>query len=205
MKKATTHGIGTSISTWDLYVLIVVLASVAYATFLVTPFTWLALPLASIILFLVQQRKPNSRNRTAFCIGVGIFLAFFDLVFENVGSYSVFWVSSQSVFRVSAAPLEVIVACVFGGAAWAMFSLSVRNDSLKGETKPLLSSFGLIVLDTAFFAIGGTLAEQFLVLAGAMRYSNGWSWPHALISYLTTWLVLNIILETLGKDRLQDS
>ncbi len=111
---------------------------------------------------------------------LGIFLMAFDWVFENMGAHFGYWFSKNSAFFVLAVPIEVMIAALLGGYAYALFLPK------KFDIKYLL----IIAL---LPAIGGPLGEAQLQSIGRMTYGNGWNWPHAVIGYFLTWIFLDLV------------
>ena len=152
---------------------------------------WLILPIVAIIWFLVEywNLEPSKRKKLLIpSFVVGIFLMVFDFIIENLGFVYGFWESMNSHLFVLYVPIEVMLTCVFGAAAWAIFSYANHKNKF------------FIILNTIIWSIGGTAGEWFLNLIGFMSYGNGWlSLPHAFISYIITFLILHSILYKIGK------
>jgi len=167
------------------------------------PFNWWIIPVFSLLLLLLEQRNsPRTNLEIAFI--AGFFLMFFDFAFENVGTLLFgYWGTSASSFSILAVPIEVMLACFFGGAAWALYVMSAHAlFVLKFQNRfngPL--RIYLIVLDLFFFGVGGAAAEWSLIQRGFMYYANGWTSIHALVAYFATWLILHILLETLMRRK----
>ena len=151
---------------------------------------WLILPISAFVWFLfeVLLRRINIKNLGA-AFSMGTFLAAFDFLVENFGAYLGLWVSRNSLFFVLAVPIEIILTCLFGGAAFYL----------------LLSSFKWNVKSVLFnsfvWSMGGMVGELYLNMIGFMRYGNGWtSFPHAFFAYLITWLILHAVFDTMSGN-----
>jgi len=166
------------------------------------PFNWWIIPSVSILLFLFERRK-NTRKNLRIALIIGVFLMSFDFVFENVGTLLFeYWGTSGSSLFVLAVPIEVMLTCFFGGAAWALYVLSVHaslvlrfKDSFDRSLR-----LPLLLLDLAFFGAGGAIAEWCLIQRGFMYYANGWETPHAFVAYFATWSMLHMLLSMLTRQ-----
>jgi len=158
------------------------------------PFSWWIIPSVSFLLFLIEYRN-GCRDNLRIALFIGIFLTVFDFIFENVGTWLGFWGCHASSFLVLAVPLEVMLTCFFGGAAWFMYMLSVNAEAAVKFEKRFSRSIviPLILLDLFFFGIGGSTAEWCLIQRGYMYYSNGWTAFHAFLAYFSVWSILHII------------
>lgn len=151
---------------------------------------WLILPIAAMIWFKFEykQLKPSQRkNMLKISLMLGLFLMVFDFVIENLGAvfptYPGYWVSKNSHFLVLHVPIEVMLTCFFGGAAWTLFVYHKRND------------WKFIIFNSVLWSVGGTAGERFLNEIKLMAYGNGWlSLPHAFLAYLATFFLLHYIL-----------
>ncbi|NIO36726.1 hypothetical protein GTO27_03380, partial [Candidatus Bathyarchaeota archaeon] len=129
------------------------------------PFNWWIIPTFSLLLFLLEQRNsPRTNLKIAFI--VGFFLMSFDFAFENIGTLLFgYWGTSGSSFSILAVPIEVMLTCFLGGAAWALYITSAHAlFVLKFQNRfngPLRTY--LIVLDLFFFGMGGAAAEWSLI------------------------------------------
>jgi len=111
---------------------------------------------------------------------MGLSLTFFDFAVENLGAQFGYWLTLNSNFFLLAVPMEIVLTCLFGGAAFFLF-ISNFNWTLKK-----------ILLSTVLWSMGGTAGELYLTMVGFMRYENGWmSIPHAIVSYVVAWLLLH--------------
>ncbi len=163
------------------------------------PFNWWIIPSVSVILFLFEYRKSTPRNLKAAVL-LGAFLMVFDFVFENVGTLVFgYWGTSGSSFSILAVPIEVMLTCFFGGAAWALYVLSAHTAFIarypNHSSQPL--RYALILLNLLFFGVGGATAEWCLIERGVMYYAEGWAFPHAFIAYFATWTMLHVLLNKL--------
>jgi hypothetical protein len=197
-KTVAIGGVLREVFVWDFYLLIVCIVSIAYMVFLFVPFFWWALPAGTVVLFFSQLRELPSRRCIAVFVEMGAFLAFFDFAVESIGSALGLWYSSGSTLMLYGVPLEVTVACFFGGTAWALFTTSTRKSGGKQFMRKNRRHAMLILFDVLFFGIGGSLAEQFLILSGLMHYASVWTGFCAALSYMATWLTLNLVVESIG-------
>ncbi len=168
------------------------------------PFNWWVIPMVSVLLFLAELRKsPRSNVRTALI--VGLFLMSFDFAFENTGTLIFgLWGTMGSSLFVLAVPIEVMLTCFFGGAAWALYVMAVHTmlqEKLKNHFSGRLASY-FILLDVLFFGVGGASAEWCLIQRKVMYYDRGWTSLHAFVSYFGMWALLHILLHVLTRRRL---
>ena len=168
----------------------------------VIPFNWWIVPLVSGLLFLAEQRR-STRSNVKIALIVGLFLMIFDFAFENIGTL-VFglWGTSGSSLFIIAVPIEVMITCFLGGAAWALYIMSAHAMLLS----KLKSRFGYILryfvgLDILFFGMGGATAEWCLIQRSAMYYAKGWTSIHAFVAYSATWLLLHVVLRALTRRK----
>jgi hypothetical protein len=155
----------------------------AGAIFFFSP-NWLILPISAFVwlLFEIWQTSKEKvlKRKLILAFIMGLFLAFFDFVVENLGAQSGYWVSLNSNFFLLAVPLEIFLTCLFGGAALFLL-ISNFNWTLKK-----------ILLSTIIWSIGGMAGELYLNMIGLMRYGKGWmSIPHAIVSYAAVWMLLH--------------
>ena len=167
------------------------------------PFNWWVIPIVSGLLFLAELRR-SPRSNVKIALIVGLFLMTFDFAFENTGTL-VFglWGTMGSSLFVLAVPIEVMLTCFFGGAAWALYIMSVYTmlqARFKDRFNGRLDSY-FILLDVLFFGIGGATAEWCLIQRGVMYYARGWTSVHAFVSYFGMWGLLHILLHTLTRKK----
>lgn len=140
---------------------------------------WLILPAMGIIWFSFEYFATKAKI-VKLALALGIFLFVFDFIVENVGAIYGFWVSKSSYLFVLAVPIEIILTCIFGGAAWFMLISSMKLNKK------------IIALSIIVWAIGGTLGERYLNTVNLMQYGNGWFYlPYTFVSYLVTFLILH--------------
>jgi len=167
------------------------------------PFNWWVISIVSVLLFLLEQRK-STRSNLEIALIVGFFLFSFDFAFENVGTLLFgYWGTSGSSLSILAVPIEVMLTCFFGGAAWALYVMSAHALfvlKFQGHFNGSLRLY-LILLDLFFFGIGGAAAEWCLTQRGFMYYANGWTSIHAFIAYFAVWLILHILLDALMRRK----
>jgi hypothetical protein len=145
-------------------------------------YNWLILPIFAMAWFLFES-KVVGRNMKLIkmAILVGIILMLFDFAFENWGAVYGYWRTINSYFFVLNVPIEIMLTCIFGGAAWFLFISKYKNKFL-------------VATNTTLWSIGGMTGEYFLMTVGLMRYGNGWSSiPHAFVSYFLTFVLFFFI------------
>lgn len=141
---------------------------------------WFILPIFALIWFLFElgNTKEKRMKYLKIAISMGIFLMVFDFIFENFGAVYGYWRTINSSFFVYLVPIEIMLTCIFGGAAWYFFISKYNNKFF-------------IITNLIIWSIGGMLGEMFLISINFMNYGNGWlSMPHAFVSYLLTFILL---------------
>jgi len=140
---------------------------------------WFILPAFGLIWLLLEMKLNKDKNLKLLKMAIlfGIILMVFDFAFENWGAMYGYWVTLNSSLPVLAVPIEIMLTCIFGGAAWFLFTIKYRNKYF-------------IIINMILWSIGGMLGESFLSQVGFMVYGNGWvSIPHAFISYFITFVI----------------
>jgi hypothetical protein len=160
------------------------------------PFNWWIIPSVAFLLFLFEYRRAPKKN-LRIALFIGAFLLVFDFIFENVGTLVFgYWGTSGSSLFILAVPIEVMLTCLFGGTAWALYVLSAHTlfvSRYGGHSNERMRS-SLILLDIFFFGAGGATAEWCLVQRGVMYYAGGWTTPLAFIAYSAMWALLHTLL-----------
>jgi hypothetical protein len=161
-----------------LLVLFSSLAAIFASKALLPPVIWWTLALLAFawLVFEYALTRETASLKKAFLMG--LFLMAFDFVFENSGTFFGLWKSSHSLFPVLTVPVEVMLVCLFGGAAWYMY--------LPKKFVPLHSA-----ADILLFAFFGALGEIVLIGHGMMAYYGWWTSYHAFLAYGITWVVLH--------------
>ncbi|MEW6329365.1 MAG: hypothetical protein AB1468_04570 [Candidatus Micrarchaeota archaeon] len=152
---------------------------------------WMFLVMAALAWFVVELKINWSEpRRIEKAIYIGLFLMLFDFAVENSGRTLGYWTSYQSASFVLAVPVEVMLICVMGGAAWALY---------------LPRKFNLThsVLDILTFALFGSLGEYLLGVNGLLIYGGGWTSLHAFAGYGATWMILHYIRYNVLPDEEQ--
>jgi hypothetical protein len=167
------------------------------------PFNWWIVPIVSTLLFLAEQRR-STRSNVKIALIIGLFLMSFDFAFENTGTL-IFgsWGTIGSSLFILAVPIEVMITCFLGGAAWALYVMAVYamlQAKFKNHFNGHLASY-FILLDILFFGIGGATAEWSLIQRGVMYYAKGWTSIDAFVSYSGMWTLLHILLHALTRRR----
>lgn len=140
---------------------------------------WLILPTVGIIWFLFELYTDKERNKKYWNIAIlfGIILMISDFAFENWGAVYGYWRTIDSNFFVMAVPIEIMLTCIFGGAAWFLFATKYNNKMF-------------VIINLILWSIGGMAGEADLMEVGFMNYGNGWmSIPHAFVSYLIMFVI----------------
>lgn len=132
---------------------------------------WLALEYA------LNRKSPRMLQKA---ILMGLFLMVFDFIFEGSGTLFELWRSSHSVLPVMTVPVEVMLICLFGGAAWYLYL--PRKFNLPHSAADIL-----------LFALFGALGEAVLMGNGMMTYYQWWTSYHAFIAYGITWVILHYV------------
>lgn len=154
---------------------------ISIATTLVSMNLWVFLLLLSIgvVWALVSRFKPSA-EKLKLMLKMGLFLAFFDLVFETIGLYAGYWHVQNSIFLLGpSVPLEVFLIATCAGAA---MNLLFPRFSLRFS------------VPVAFLIAGaGTWIEAMLVNAGNLVYSGGWTSFHAFAAYWIVFVFLQYV------------
>jgi len=144
-------------------------SAVFYWILVISAFLWLV--------YEVRKNKPKSLAKPFF---LGIFLMLFDWFVETYGLFLGQWQTAHSLFFVGyAVPAEIMMLCLFGGAAWALHF-------------PKKFSWKYVFGDTLIFAFFGTLGEWLMIQNGLMIYMSGWTSLHAFIGYFITWIIMSL-------------
>ena len=142
---------------------------------------WMFLVMAALAWFVVELKLNWSEpERIKKAVYIGLFLMLFDFAVENSGKTLGYWMSFQSSHFFLAVPVEVMLICVMGGAAWALYL-------------PRKFNLAHSVLDIFTFALFGSLGEYLLGRNGLLIYSGGWTSLHAFAGYGATWIILHYI------------
>jgi len=146
------------------------LGNVIYAVLLVCAASWLAAELK------FDASGKNMRN----ALLIGVFLMAFDFAVENLGGFLGYWRTYESVLPIYFVPLEIMVVCVLGGMAWALY--------LPKKFSAVYSAFDILL-----FSFFGAAGESLIIHSGLMHYSGGWTSVHAFFGYAVTWILLHFI------------
>jgi hypothetical protein len=141
-------------------------------------FYWI-LVISAVAWFIYEWNK-NRKFDLVRAFALGIFLMLFDWFVETYGLFLGQWQTANSLFFVGyAVPIEIMLLCLIGGAAWAMHF-------------PKRLSWVYIAGDTLIFAFFGTLGEYLMQFNGLMIYMDGWTSGHAFIGYAITWVIMSL-------------
>jgi hypothetical protein len=177
-KIATFSVIGIIFYALTLYGLPDYLKSMFYAILVVSSFMWL-----------VYEWNKNKKISLAKPFMLGAFLMLFDWFVETYGLFLGQWHTAHSLFFVgTAVPVEIMMICLFGAAAWAIHM-------------PKKFSWKYIAGDTVIFAFFGTLGEWLMQLNGLMVYTGGWTSAQAFIGYAITWMIMSLVWYKAIKSR----
>jgi len=134
---------------------------------------------ASAVMWFAYEYNKNKRFDLVRAFSLGIFLMFFDWFVETFGLFAGQWRTAGSLLTIGpVVPIEIMLLCLFGGAAWAMHF-------------PKKFSLKYVAGDTLIFAFFGTLGEYLMQLNGLMIYMGGWTSYHAFVGYAITWLLMS--------------
>jgi hypothetical protein len=141
--------------------------------------TWGALVLCAFGFLALQYfvHRPD-KEQLVNALYVGLFLMLFDFVVENSGTIFGLWRSNGGMVTVLTVPIEVMLVCLVGGMAWALY---------------LPKKFSLVfsAADLLVFSFFGALGEWVLMQNGMMTYYLWWTSFHAFIAYALTWFLLH--------------
>ena len=140
---------------------------ITYATLIIAAFLWLFYEIVK------KKEKPIIKQ----ALLLGLFLMVFDFIVENIGFFSGFWTSPQSIFPVISVPIEIIILTFVGGCAWSMHL-------------PLKPSKLFMAFEVLIFGFFGALGEYLFILNNMMIYKDGWASIYAFFSYIVTWIIL---------------
>jgi len=141
---------------------------------------WSVITLTALMWFAVEYYLKGKHREKYLKLAfiVGIFIMIFDFIVENLGYVFGFWISLNSIWLILAVPIEVMIAFLLGGAAFALFMLDIEWD------------YKFIALNSIIFSFFGAIAEWALILMELMQYGNNWSSVHAFLLYFVTFLLI---------------
>lgn len=119
-------------------------------------------------------------ERVKKAVLVGLFLMLFDFVVENSGAIFGLWMTHDSLFAIGIVPIEIMLVCLIGGTAWALY-LPRKFDAVHS------------IVDILVFAFFGAMGENLLGLAGLMSYYQWWNFGWAVLAYALTWAILHFV------------
>jgi hypothetical protein len=135
---------------------------------------------ASAAAWLVYEWNKHRKFNMVRAFSLGLFLMLFDWFVETYGLFLGQWQTAHSLYFVGyAVPIEIMLVCLIGGAAWAMHF-------------PKKFDWTYILGDTAIFAFFGTVGEYLMIQNGSMIYMGGWTSLHAFIGYAITWIIMSL-------------
>jgi len=134
--------------------------------------------MAFLAVEMYSWRKEPARITKAFL--VGIFLLVFDFGFENAGWILGLWQTHYASVAVGVVPVEIMLVCLIGGTAWALYMPRKFNQ---------LQS----TMDVLTFAMYGAFGEFMLIGAGLMTYYAWWNSWLAFAAYALTWVILQFV------------
>lgn len=130
------------------------------------------------LLFELKHHAQGRNVMNAFLTGLSLMV--FDFAVENTGGFLGYWTTYGSILPVYYVPVEIMLVCVAGGMAWALYL-------------PREFNRGYSLLDVLLFSFFGALGEALLIRNGLMAYTGGWTSVHAFFGYLVTWVLLHFI------------
>lgn len=140
-------------------------------------------------LWLVYEVDKNKVKSLAKPFMLGVFLMLFDWFVETYGLFLGQWHTANSLFFVgTAVPVEIMMICLFGAAAWAIHF-------------PKKLSWTYLAGDALIFAFFGTLGEYLMQLNGLMVYTGGWTSANAFVGYAITWVIMSLAWYKAIKSR----
>lgn len=157
------------------------LALLVYVSVIPAQATYLTLATIAAIWCMAElrlNRKDIGAVRRAAL--VGIFLMALDFAFQNSGWLLGLWQTHGSVLAIGVVPVEIMLICLIGGTAWALY-LPRSYDRLQ------------TLMDILVFATYGTLGEYMLRLIGLMEYYQWWNAGWAFLAYALVWVLLHFV------------
>lgn len=130
--------------------------------------------------FFLQRKRHPVRSETRSAIYVGLFLMVFDFIVENAGGFLGLWKTYGSILPIYFVPVEIMMLCLVGGTAWALYL-------------PKKFNWNYSILDIVFFSLFGAIGEAVLMHNSLIAYTGGWTSVHAFFGYLVTWIILNFM------------
>ena len=144
----------------------------------VGPYMYLILVFSACCWFVYEYRK--NRKIVGKALLLGLFLMIFDFLVQNAGSVLGLWKTFGSVLFVLSVPVEIMVLCVVGGAAWAMH-VPERFDKI------------YVLGDSIIFGLYGAVGEMLLIKNGLMEYMGWWNFSCAFFGYFVAWWILSFV------------
>jgi hypothetical protein len=167
-----------------LFSLLAVLFSLGILSHLAIWWTLAGLAVAWLAFEYALNRKSPGMLKKA--VLMGLFLMVFDFIFEGSGTLFGLWRSSHSILPILTVPVEVMLICLIGGAAWYLYLPEKFNRFHSAA-------------DILLFAFFGALGEAVLVGNGMMTYYQWWTSYHAFVAYGITWVILHYVRYRLLK------
>ena len=147
--------------------------------------TLLFFALAWFVIEWIAWKPEPGRIRKAMLVGV--FLLAFDFIVENSGWIYGLWETKNSALAIGIVPIEIMLVCLIGGTAWALYL-------------PRKFDWVLSTADIVVFAMFGALGEHMMRQAGLMFYYEWWNFGWALVAYAFTWMILHFVRYRLLRD-----
>jgi len=150
---------------------------------------WLILDICGVGWFLIElnlYKGDSSLIKKALLIG--LFLMIFDFLVENSGKILGFWETYESSYFVLFVPIEIMILCLLGGAAWALY--------LPKKFNKLYSFFDILL-----FSFFGALGEFIIMKNNLMSYGGGWTSYYAFMGYAITWIILHFLNYRVIKEK----
>ena len=141
---------------------------------------WMLVAGAGAFLLVELYCHRGEPERIGKALLVGVFLMSFDFVFQNAGWLLGLWQTFGAAFTIGVVPIEIMLVCLLGGAAWALY-LPRRYDRIH------------TFMDVITFGVYGAFGEFMLISAGLMAYYQGWNSWLAFASYAFVWVLLHYV------------
>jgi len=164
-----------------LITLFTALGALIYLGMMPANIIYIILVTCAVVWCLAELRLNRAEpDRIVRAAAVGLFLMVFDFGFQNSGWLLGLWTTHNSAIAIGIVPVEVMLVCLIGGTAWALYL--PRNYSRLHS-----------VMDILVFATYGALGEYMLGVAGLMSYYQWWNPGWAFLAYGITWIVLHFV------------